>query len=79
MFPNFLVKHSSCIVSDHCLIMMDTKGLMRSKHKKSKNRFKFEAFCAKERECESIIKEVWCKSENVSMREKMKQTGDQLL
>ena len=79
MFPNFLVKHPPRVVSDHCPIVLDIEGLMRGKHKLSKNRFKFEAFWTKEGECESIIKEAWCKSKDASMEEKIKLTSVQLI
>ena len=79
MFPNFLVKHPLRVVSDHCPIVLDTEGLMKDKHKLSKYWFKFEAFWTKERECESIIKEAWCKFKDASMEEKMKPTGVQLI
>ena len=79
MFPNFLVKHLPCIASDQCPIVVDTEGLMRDKHKSSKNKFKFEAFWSKEVECESIIKKAWYRSENAFMEEKMKQTSVQLI
>lgn len=77
LFPDSVVDHLPIYLSDHALIFLHP--MERELRNRGKKRFCFETFWIDNPDCENIIKEAWCKSDDVDVVRKVKICGRQLL
>lgn len=59
LFPNYTVEHLLHSFSDHCLILISTKGYGTNRYGKVGKSFKFNADLCLDKECEMVVQSFW--------------------
>lgn len=58
-FPNFTVTHFFHSISDHCSILINSKGSNLACYRVGRRQFRFNAKWCLEEDCEEIIRDYW--------------------